>query len=59
MPRVQLPAVTPKRKVWNKGRIVGQKRPLLPKQAGPSERDWNWQPTFVIWRYLTLPSTAN
>ncbi len=33
MPRVLLPAVTPKRKVWNKGRIVGQKRPLLPKQV--------------------------
>ena len=33
MPRVQLPAVTSKRKAWNKGRIVGQKRPLLPKQV--------------------------
>ena len=31
MPRVQLPAVTPKRRAWNKGRLVGQKRPLLPK----------------------------
>ncbi|WP_317054871.1 tyrosine-type recombinase/integrase [Roseovarius rhodophyticola] len=33
MPRVQLPAVTPKHRVWNKGRIIGQKRPLLPKQV--------------------------
>ena len=33
MPRVQLPAVTPKRRAWNNGRIVGQKRPLLPKQV--------------------------
>ena len=33
MPRVQLPAVTPKRKAWNKGRIIGQKRPRLPKQV--------------------------
>ena len=33
MPRVQLPAVTPKRKAWNKGRIIGQKRPLMPKQV--------------------------
>ncbi len=33
MPRVQLPSVTPKRKAWNKGRIIGQKRPLLPKQV--------------------------
>jgi hypothetical protein len=33
MPRVQLPAVTPKRKTWNKGRIIGQERPLLPKQV--------------------------
>jgi hypothetical protein len=33
MPRIQLPAVKPKRRVWNKGRLVGQKRPLLPKQV--------------------------
>ena len=33
MPRVQLPAVTQKGKAWNKGRIIGQKRPLLPKQV--------------------------
>lgn len=33
MPRVQLPTVTPKRRAWNKGRLVGQKRPLLPKQV--------------------------
>lgn len=32
MPRVQLLAVTPKRRAWNKGRIAGQKRPL-PKQV--------------------------
>ena len=33
MPRVQLPATTPKRRAWNQGRIIGQKRPLLPKQV--------------------------
>jgi integrase len=33
MSRVQLPAVTPKRRAWNKGRLIGQKRPLLPKQV--------------------------
>lgn len=33
MPRVQLPAVTPKRRAWNKGRLIEQKRPLLPKQV--------------------------
>ncbi len=33
MPRVQLPTITPKRRAWNKGRLVGQKRPLLPKQV--------------------------
>lgn len=33
MPRVQLPATTPKRRAWNKGRIIGQKRPLLPIQV--------------------------
>lgn len=33
MPTVQLPAVTPKHKAWNKGQIIGQKRPFLPKQV--------------------------
>ena len=33
MRRVQFPAVTPKRRAWNKSRIIGQKRPLLPKQV--------------------------
>ena len=33
MPRVQLPAVTPQHKAWNKGRIIGQKRLLPPKQV--------------------------
>ncbi len=33
MPNIQLPAVKPKRRPWNKGRLVGQKRPLLPKQV--------------------------
>lgn len=33
MSRIQLPAVKPKRRPWNKGRLVGQKRPLLPKQV--------------------------
>ena len=32
MPRVQLAAVTPKRKAWSKGGIIGQKRQLLPEQ---------------------------
>ncbi|MDJ0626622.1 MAG: tyrosine-type recombinase/integrase [Rhodobacter sp.] len=33
MPRIQLPAVKAKRNTWNKGRLIGQKRPLLPKQV--------------------------
>lgn len=33
MSRIQLPTVKPKRRPWNKGRLVGQKRPLLPKQV--------------------------
>ena len=33
MPTPNLPAIRPKRPAWNKGRIVGQKRPLLPKHV--------------------------
>ena len=33
MPVANLPAVRACRPAWNKGRIVGQKRPLLPKHV--------------------------
>ena len=33
MSKVQLPALKPRRKAWNKGRLLGQKRPLLAKQV--------------------------
>lgn len=33
MSRIQLPATRPVRPAWNKGRLIGQKRPLLPKQV--------------------------
>lgn len=33
MSKIQLPVAKPKRCPWNRGRIVGQKRPLLPKQV--------------------------
>jgi integrase len=33
MSTIQLPAITPTRQPWNKGRLVGQKRPLLAKQV--------------------------
>jgi len=33
MSKIQLPVIKPKRRPWNKGRLMGQKRPLLPKQV--------------------------
>ena len=33
MSRIQLPATRPSRPPWNKGRLIGQKRPLLPRQV--------------------------
>lgn len=33
MPTANLPAIRAYRPAWNKGRIVGQKRPLLPKHV--------------------------
>ena len=33
MSKVQLAAIKPKRPTWNKGRLIGQKRPLLAKQV--------------------------
>jgi len=33
MSRIQLPATRPTRPTWNRGRPIGQKRPLLPRQV--------------------------
>ena len=33
MSNIQPPALKPKRTPWNKGRLIGQKRPLLAKQV--------------------------
>jgi len=33
MSRILLPANRPSRPPWNKGRLIGQKRPLLPRQV--------------------------
>jgi site-specific recombinase XerC len=33
MPAVNLPAIRAPRPAWNRGRIIGQKRPLLPKHV--------------------------
>lgn len=33
MPSETLPIIIPRRPAWNKGRIVGQKRPLAPKHV--------------------------
>lgn len=33
MPAANLPAIRARRPVWNKGSIVGQKRPLMPKHV--------------------------
>ncbi|SDJ36377.1 tyrosine-type recombinase/integrase [Lutimaribacter saemankumensis] len=33
MSKIQLPATRPVRPPWNKGRLIGQKRPLLPRQV--------------------------
>ena len=30
---INLPAIRPQQPAWNKGRLVGQKRPLLPKHV--------------------------
>ena len=33
MPAVDLPAIRARRPAWNRGRIIGRKRPLLPKHV--------------------------
>ena len=33
MQTANIPAIRPQRPAWNKGRLVGQKRPLMPKHV--------------------------
>jgi len=47
---VNLPAIRPQQPAWNKGRIVGQKRPLLPKHGD--------RPVCALFRGQRLPCYA-
>jgi hypothetical protein len=42
MPAVQLPATPPIHRTWNKGRIIGQKPPLLPKLGWAIRAKLSW-----------------
>lgn len=59
MLRVQLPAVTPKRKPWNKRRIIGQERPLLLKQVWAIRARLELAGNLLDLTFSTPPSTAN
>ena len=59
MPRVQLLAFTPKRRAWDKGRLVGQKRPLLPKQVWAIRARLELVEIFAIWLCSTSQSAAS
>jgi hypothetical protein len=49
----------PLRTPWNKGRLVGQKRPLRPKEVWPFASDFRSSTTNAIWPRSTSPSTAS
>jgi hypothetical protein len=53
------PAVAPEGKAWDKSRIVGQKRPRLPRHFGLSVQDWSLQTAYAIWPFSLLQSIAN
>src|ERR1700745_4523947 len=40
----------PRRDPWNKGRLIGQKRPLKPKECGRSGSDSRWSAEPVTFR---------
>ena len=61
MPIETLPALRPTRAPWNKGRIVGQKRPLLPKHVWSirvrlemADKSWKKAAERLEVAYLTL-----
>jgi hypothetical protein len=59
MSKIQLPAVKPKRLPWNKGRLVGQKRPLLPKQVWAIRARLELASNLRELAFSILQSTAN
>ncbi len=54
-----LPAIRACRPAWNKGRVVGQKRPLMPKHVWAIRVRLEIAENTVIWLCSTLPSTAS
>jgi len=44
---------------WNKGKLVGQKPPLKPKDIWPSESTSKTSTRFAIWPCSTWRSTAS
>ena len=55
----QLPAIKLKYSPWNKGRLIGQKRPLLAKQVWAIRARLELAGNSEILRCSTLPSTVN
>jgi hypothetical protein len=47
------------RVAWNKGRLVGQKRPLRPKEVWAIRVRLQINTANAIWRCSTSPSTAS
>lgn len=58
-PRVQLPAITPKGRAWNKGRVIGQNVHFCRSRCGRSARGSNWQAMCATSHCSISPSTAN
>jgi len=52
-------AVRRQHEPWNKGRLIGQKRPLKPKDVWTYGSGSNWKGGSVTWPCSTSPSTAN
>ena len=56
MPSETLPIVVPRRPEWNKGRIVGQNRPLAPKHVRSIRVDMRWLTTGAISHWSACPT---
>jgi hypothetical protein len=54
MQTLNLPAIRACRPAWNKGRIVGQKRPLLPKHVWATRSGTGCRETAVQWKEMVV-----
>jgi hypothetical protein len=54
-----LPVIVRSKRAWNHGRIIGQKRPLLPKHVWANAADFRFPPIVAVHRSPITSASGN